>query len=249
MKTMFIQARSPVDVRLSPAALKSLLKTVQKSPAGKKGPLRYGVATTIQHLHKIRDVLEQLPGSILVGQVLGCRADAVRVQAPKVDAFLYVGTGEFHPIRIALESGGKAVYCYDPQAKKLFKLPQKRIDDHLKRVRGQLLRFYHAKTVGLLVTTKLGQNAGRISSYSLEEKMGLPLKFMKRQDGMKESKKDGKKYYLFAVETLDHQRLEDFTFIDCWVNFACNRIADDRNTKIVNASDILEAEALDAEAE
>jgi diphthamide biosynthesis enzyme Dph1/Dph2-like protein len=258
---MFIQARSPIDVRLSAAALKALTKNTGggKTLAGKKGPLRFGVATTIQHLHKIRDVLGQLPGSVLVGQVLGCRADAVRIQAPKVDAFLYVGTGEFHPIRIALEAeraakeavtraqGGKngvvqakPVFCYDPQAKKLFRLPQKRIDDHLKRVRGQLLRFYHANTVGLLVTTKPGQNAGRISSFSLEEKMGLPFEFMKRP----ERKKDGKKYYLFATETLDHQRLEDFSFIDCWVNFACNRIADDRNTKIVNAQDILDAEAV-----
>jgi diphthamide biosynthesis enzyme Dph1/Dph2-like protein len=156
------------------------------------------------------------------------------LQAPKVDAFLYVGTGEFHPIRMALESGGKDVYCYDPQAKKLFKLPKKAVDDHNKRVRGQLLRFYHAKTVGLLVTTKPGQINGRISAYSAQEKMGLPLQFLKR--------KDGKKYYLFAIETLDHQRLEDFPFIDCWVNFACNRIADDRNLKIVNVEDVLAAE-------
>jgi diphthamide synthase subunit DPH2 len=72
-----------------------------------------------------------------------------------------------------------------------------------------------------------------ISNFSLDAKMKLPLEFLKRKD---------KQYYLFAFDTLDHKSLEDFTFIDSWINFACNRIMDDRNNKIVNVQDILEAE-------
>ena len=221
MKMMFVHAKSPLDLSLTKVALKKL----------PKGPL--GIVTTTQHLHKIKQVLDQLPGSILIGQILGCRADNVKRVLPQIEAILYIGTGEFHPIRASMEAEGKEVYIYDPTSRELTKLSKQLVANHKKKVKGLLLRFYAAKHVGLLVTTKVGQNNGVISSYSLGAKMNLPLEFMKRKD---------KKYYLFAFDTLNHQGLEDFSFIDCWVNFACNRIMDDKNTKIVNVQDILEAE-------
>jgi 2-(3-amino-3-carboxypropyl)histidine synthase len=220
MKTMFVNAVSDVDVRLSKAALAEL-----------KG--RIGVCTTIQHLHRIKDVLAQLPGSVLVGQVLGCRVDNVKKLCDDVDAFLYVGTGEFHPVRVALEADDKPVFVYNPISRKLAKLGKEAVLSHRKRVMGALNRFYHAKIVGLLVTTKVGQNNGVISKYSVDAKMRLPLEFAKRTD---------RKYYIFAFDTLNHDSLQDFTFIDCWVNFACNRIMDDKNNRIVNVQDIIEAE-------
>ncbi len=221
MKLMFVHAKSPLDLTLTKEALAKL----------PKGPL--GIVTITQHLHKIRQVLDQLPGSILVGQVLGCRADNVARVLEKVDAFLFVGTGEFHPIRISLEAKGKDVFIYDPTSREMTKLSKQLVAGYQKKVKGLLLRFYSAKNVGLLVTTKVGQNNGVISTYSLDTKMKLPLEFMKRKD---------KNYFLFAFDTLNHQALDDFSFIDCWVNFACNRIMDDKNNKIVNVQDILEAE-------
>jgi len=145
-----------------------------------------------------------------------------------IDAFLFIGSGEFHPMRLALDSD-KPVYAYNPYSKELRSIGKDDVDAYKRKVRGRLLRFHHAKTVGLLVTTKPGQNNGVISRYSLKAKMSLPLRWLKKKD---------KKYYLFAVETLQHNSLEDFPFIDCWVNFACNRIADDGNMKIVNVQDI-----------
>jgi len=222
MKTMFVHARSSLPLALTAAALKKLPKQ------------RYGVVSTAQHLHNIREVLKQLPDSVLIGAVVGCRADNIKRVIDQIDAFLFVGTGEFHPIRVALEGEGKTVFIYDPTSKQLTTLDHKDIAAHHKRVQGRLLRFYHAKTVGLLVTTKVGQNNGVISTYSLDAKMSLPLQFMKRKD---------KKYYLFSFDTLNHAGLEDFNFIDCWVNFACNRIADDLNVKVVNVQDIMDAES------
>lgn len=219
MKTMFIEARSDADVRLPKTALARLIG-------------RIGVATTVQHAHRIKDVLEQIPGSVFAGQVLGCRADGVRRLAGKVDAFLYVGGGEFHPLRVALEAGGKTVFVFNPFSGKFTTLDKRRVESHQKRVRGALLRFYSAKTVGLLVTTKPGQNNGVLSTFSQENKMALPLRFLARKD---------KKYYLFAADTIDHRSLEDFPFVECWLNFACNRMMDDENNKIVNIQDVLEA--------
>jgi len=62
--------------------------------------------------------------------------------------------------------------------------------------------------------------------------MQLPIEFSKRKD---------KKYYLFAFDTLQANELENFPFIDCWVNTACSRIADEKSN-IVNIDDILEFE-------
>ena len=220
MELLFVDARSPLHVKLPAAALKQL-------------PKKIGICTTIQHLHRIKEVVKQVPGGVLAGQVLGCRAGNVTRLQDKVDAFLYVGTGEFHPIRVALSAPGKDVFVYNPESKKLSKLDPAIIEVYKKRVMGALNRFYHAKTVGLLVTTKIGQNNGVKCPYSLETKMSLPRKFLARKD---------KKFYMFAFDTLDHRTLADFPFIDCWVNFACNRIMDDENNKIVNVQDILEAE-------
>ena len=46
-----------------------------------------------------------------------------------------------------------------------------------------------------------------------------------------------KNYFLFAVDTVDQQRLIDFNFIDIWVNTACNRISD-RKRDFVEIDDI-----------
>ena len=51
-------------------------------------------------------------------------------------------------------------------------------------------------------------------------------------------KKKDKNYFIFAFDTLNISDLENFPFIDCWVNTACPRIADERKN-MINISDIL----------
>ena len=36
-----------------------------------------------------------------------------------------------------------------------------------------------------------------------------------------------KNCYIFAFDTLDFSQIENFPFVECWVNTACNRILDD----------------------
>ena len=113
MKLFHVHAKSTVDVRLPETALKKL-------------PKRLGIVTTIQHLHKIDDVVEQTKG-VLAGQVLGCNASqAVKVNK-NVDAFLFVGSGEFHPINVALKTG-KKVWLWNPVSKNFGLLDEKLID-------------------------------------------------------------------------------------------------------------------------
>ena len=222
MKTHFVHAKITADCTLP----KDLLKLLVDKPVG--------LVSNIQHLHMLKQVKEQLPKSLIAGQVLGCRADTAARIKDKVDCFLYVGTGRFHPIKVGIETG-KKVYCFDPCANGWFLLEQKTIDDHHNRRMGALNNFYHAERVGILVTTKVGQNDNKINRYSVNNKMKAAQAFMARNDG--------KKYYVFAFDTLRMNDLEDFPFIQVWINTACSRIADEK-INMVNSDEIFAHEAM-----
>lgn len=203
MKTLFIDAKSSADVRLSKEQIAKL-------------PEKIGIAATIQHMHRIKDIQKQLPGGIIAGQVLGCDVSAAEKIKAKVDAFLYIGSGEFHPLGIAVGTG-KEVFCFNPLTKKLSKTGKSAIEKHEKRKKASLIRFLSAEKVGILVSTKPGQN--------------------RMKDALRLSKRKGREYFVFAFDTLNEMDLENFPFIQCWVNTACPRIADSKPS-IINISDI-----------
>ncbi len=207
MKLLHIHAKSIVSVKLTPSALKQLPEK------------KFGVLTTIQHLHKINDVLAQLKTAVLGGQLIGCNASSAERIADKVDAFLFVGTGVFHPIQVALKTG-KEVWLWNPVSKQLGKLVDSVIEDFQRKKQGSLNKFLHAKKVGIIVSTKIGQK-NLMRAFDLAD--------------MK-----GKDYFVFACDELDVNRLEDFNFIDMWVSTACPRIADEK-INIINIDDLVEA--------
>ncbi|MBN2111578.1 diphthamide synthesis protein [Candidatus Woesearchaeota archaeon] len=207
MRTLFIEAKSNAELKLSKEQIKKL-------------PKKIGIATTIQHLHRIKEVQKQIPGSIMAGQILGCNASSARKIKNEVDAFLYVGSGVFHPIEIAIETG-KEVFCFNPFTKVLSKIDEKEIGKYRKKKMASLARFLSSEKIGILVSTKPGQN-----------RMKDALKLAERKD---------REYYIFAFDTLNELDLENFPFIKCWVNTACPRIADEK-ARIVNIDDLKELE-------
>ncbi len=215
MKLMHVHAKSSIDVRLPEDKLKELPNQ------------RWGVVTTIQHAHKIGDVLEQLRTAVLGGQVLGCNASEAEKIKDQVDAWLFVGSGEFHPIQVALKTGQK-VWLWNPVAKTLGMLDEKIIDKYGKRKKGEIAKFLHAKCVGVIVTTKMGQ-----------KNLMRALELIKKPD---------KEYYIFACDELDMKQFENFSFIDFWVNTACPRIPDEA-TNMVNIDDLIDAGLLKLEKE
>lgn len=207
MKTIFIEAKSDAELKLSKEQIEKL-------------PKKIGIVTTIQHLYKIKDIQKQLPNSIIAGQVLGCSASSAKKIKNDVDAFLYVGSGVFHPIEIAIETE-KDVFCFNPFTKKLSKIDDNEIQKYNKKKIGSLTKFLSSDRIGILVSTKSGQN--------------------RMDDAVKLAEKKDKEYYLFAFDTLNELDLENFPFIECWVNTACPRIADEK-IKIVNIDDLKELE-------
>jgi 2-(3-amino-3-carboxypropyl)histidine synthase len=212
---MHVHAKSNIDIRLPEEKLKELPK------------VRWGVVTTIQHAHKIGDVLQQLKTAILGGQVLGCNASEAEKIKDKVDAWLFVGSGEFHPVQVQLKTG-QPVWLWNPVTKELGELPKERAELWKKRKQGQLSKFLHAKRVGVIVSTKIGQK-------NLVRAMEL-------------TKKKDKEYYLFACDELDMAQFENFPFIDFWVNTACPRIPD-QAVNMLNIDDLIDAGVLKLEKE
>jgi diphthamide biosynthesis enzyme Dph1/Dph2-like protein len=209
MKTLFVHARSTKEVVIPEGVKKKLPKSV-------------GIVASIQFAHRIPDIVKQIPGAVAGGQVLGCNAAMAGKINSKVDGFLFVGSGAFHPINVALQ-GKKPVWCYNPYTEEFRKLDERDVDSYEKSRRGAVLRFLNAKRVGIIVSTKIGQ------------------KNLQRALQMK--KKGDKEYYVFVCDTMDFAWLEDFNFIDCWVNTACPRI-DDQRSGIVSINDLIAAKAV-----
>ncbi len=206
MKTLFIPARSARKVKIPSAVLKKL-------------PEKVGIVASIQFAHQVPAIVKQVPGSIAGGQVLGCNAAMALRLAGRVDAFLFVGSGVFHPINVALQSK-KPVFCFNPYTNDFRELDRKEVEAYEKAKKGAILKFLNAKSVGIIVSTKPGQK-------NLQRALQL-------------KKKADKEYFIFACDMFDFKYLEDFNFIDCWVNTACPRL-DDQRAGIVNINDLVAA--------
>jgi 2-(3-amino-3-carboxypropyl)histidine synthase len=209
MKTLFVHARSTKEVRIPEKVIKAL-------------PKKVGIVASIQFAHRIPDIAKQIPGAVEGGQVLGCNAAMAGKIASKVDGYLFVGSGVFHPINVAIDTK-KPVWTYNPYTDEFKQLDQKEVEAYQKSRKGAVLKFLNAKRVGLIVSTKIGQK-------NLQRALQL-------------KKKGDKEYYVFVCDTLDFRWMEDFNFIDCWVNTACPRM-DDQRKGIVSINDLVAAKAV-----
>lgn len=181
-------------------------------------PKNIGLVTTVQFLdfvEEIKHYLEIHKKNIFVdkikqkyeGQLLGCDIGSADKIKDNIDAFLYFGTGIFHPLGIALNID-KEVYCYDPINAVFSKIDKKIVERYTAKRRAAYLKFLEAKEIGILVSLKPGQN-----------------NFNKAVELKKQLKE--KNCYIFAFDTLDFNQIENFPFIQCWINTACSRILDD----------------------
>jgi len=193
MKTLFIPAKAKYEL--------NELKNLDKMPK------KLGLVTTIQYvdeLPKIRKYLEEKGKIVEIGGlILGCNVKNAEKIKDKVNAFLYIGSGHFHPG--ALIDLSKDVYLSNGEKVEF------------KKRKGMLAKFYASKDIGIIVSLKKGQE-------HMDWAKGLKKKF-----------KD-KNFYIFVCDTLDYNQLQNFPFIECWVNTACPRIADD--IKVLNYEEI-----------
>lgn len=216
MKKLFIEAKYNGKIILDSSVIKKL-------------PQKIGLVSTVQFADKLNEIkkqIEKFNKKVLVGkskqkyagQVLGCDVSSAEKIAKEVDCFLYIGDGNFHPLEIALKTN-KEVFTFNPFNKKFEKLDKKEIERIEKRKKGAYLKFLSSENIGILVSTKYGQN-------KINEAVKL------------KSKLKNKNCYILIFDTLDLNQLESFNFIDCFVNTACPRLSEDFSKAVVNIEDL-----------
>jgi 2-(3-amino-3-carboxypropyl)histidine synthase len=224
MKVLFVQAKANKD------AVEALNKSI-KYISEKK----IGLITTVQfaeQLTKLKRFLESkgkvaiigkpTGSAVLAGQVLGCDVSAATNIENKVDCFLYIGTGDFHPFGL-LAKTKKPVYVLEPFTEKIIKIPEEEKQKIWKKQVLKLAQFKDCKTVGILVSTKPGQCELQASAEKVKEKL----------------EKQGKKVYVFVCDNITNSELLNFPHIQGWINTACPRLAEDMFDKpFVNACEL-----------
>lgn len=212
IQTIFINARSNFDIT----------KVIKKAVPHLKGK-KVGLVSTAQHAYMLKKVENLLinnnfkpfigkgDGRIeLSGQILGCNFSAAKSIADKVDCFLFIGSGNFHPLGLLLITKKPVIVC-DPYLNKVKEKELYDLKDMILRQRyGAIARSKDANIFGIVVGTKLGQQRIKLA-YEIKEKL--------------DSKK--KKSYIFTINNFSPSILESFRGIDCFVSTACPRIAID----------------------
>jgi 2-(3-amino-3-carboxypropyl)histidine synthase len=181
---------------------------------------RIGLITTIQHMNALKDVSELLKKSgkepVVGGQILGCWTDNAEKISDRVDAFLFIGSGSFHPLGIK----GKKVYSLNIEKNKIEEI------DTAKMEKKRLANIYNckdAKSFGILVSTKPGQ-----------------LELEKAEKIKTELEKKDKKAFIVIMNEISSDKLLGID-VDAFINTACPRLIDNHFDKpIINAEDVKE---------
>ncbi len=176
-----------------------------------------GVTQYIDRVEKAREFLESKGYEVVEGktglrttepgQVLGCDAGAAHNIAEKVDAFVFLGSGEFHPSQVS--ETGKKVYVVDPYEKRIWVEPPNSLDDETRAEHARVLKYKDRQKWGIITSSKKGQNYQRaveIAKDKLEE--------------------HGKDVYVFVEDRIFEADYKGYG-IDIYVNCACPRMTKD----------------------
>ena len=204
---LYIESKVDVDI----SKISSILNNI---------PEKVGMLASVQYVHlipKIISILEKGGKKAFVsegdrrtvypGQILGCNCTAAENIADKVDAFLYIGEGDFHPLAAAF-GVGKPIMIYDPINNELRNVDDVR--DRILRKRFALIQSSNeAKTFLITVCSKPGQRRNDDALLA-----------------MAKIEAAGKKAYKVVMDEISPDRLMHYD-VDVYVNTACPRIAMD----------------------
>jgi len=140
------------------------------------------------------------------GQLLGCDYHTATIIEKDVDSYLYIGTGDFHPLGVAILVPDKPIIIADPERGEARDL--KEVRDHILRQRhAAIARAHDAQTFGIIVSKKIGQARMDLAQN---------LKAL--------AEKRSRHANIFLMDLVSPELLEGYR-VDAWVNTACPRIA------------------------
>ena len=198
METLFIPAKS--KLKLNKKKIEEISKKLPKSIA---------IAYSIQYENlafEIKNILSKSHKITKSIQVLGCS----KPNLPKTtQAILLISSGKFHAISLASET---KLPVYILEHNNFSKVSDKEIKEIEQKQKVAYMKFLHADKVGILVSTKSGQQ-------NLKKAVEISRKIK------------NKKSYLFISNDIDVNEFENFG-LNSWVNTACPRLDMDNNSII-----------------
>jgi len=201
MKTLFIPAKSKAKINT-----KKVLELVKKLP--KNIAITYSIQFK-EIASKIKDILKDKKITSFT-QVLGCS----KPQFKDTDAILLIGSGKFHAISLAYETKLPVFILSRDSLEQISKQDIELIE---KKHKAAYLKYLHSNKIGVIVSTKPGQN-----------RLKQALKLSKNKD---------KKHYVFLTNNINRNEFENFD-IDSWVNTACPRL--DMDSSVINIDKLLQ---------
>jgi len=204
---LFIEAYSKVDVEKSLEEALVLLENYSK----------IALATTTQHLHLLNEIkyyLEDNGKEIVIGsskttrrgQVLGCNFSSIKNLDS--EAYLFVGSGNFHPLGIHLFTKVPVVVA-DPYTGEGRDISE--FADQILRIRfARITKAKEAKRWGILISSKEGQ---------LRLELAKEIKKSLEDEGMEA--------FLIMLDNISPDALLPYMDLEGFVVTACPRIAID----------------------
>lgn len=147
-------------------------------------------------------------------QVIGC----TRLKTPY--NIVLIGQGRFHALNLAIQNPQHPVHVYCNGSS--IAITKKDLEEHEKRKQGALSLFFAKEKIGILASTKPGQE-------KLKEAEALKKRL--------EKKYTEKKFFILISNTLNLHEMQNFDF-DVYINTACPGLAYD-SPRILNLDDIL----------
>ncbi len=201
MKSIFIPAK--IKARVNKKKIKFLSKKLPKNIAIVYSVQYQEIAKNIKEIlledHNITDFF----------QILGCSKPDFSSQT---QAVLLITSGRFHAMSLAIESN---LPIYILGNKELKQISKEEIISLKKKQKAAYLKFLNADCVGILVSTKPGQE-------NLKKALGL-------------KKSLDKKSYVLIGNEINSLEFENFS-IDSWINTACPRL--DMDFPIINIREL-----------
>jgi len=235
MKLSFLKAKFGIEFKIPETFDKTLEETFGK---GKKN---LAIFCSIQFQNHLEDIQKYLQNkgfttetskpfrSSIEGQMLGCDsyADSLNMNLKKIDGFIYIGDGYFHPNALLLaqeyENEIKPIILMNVVQQITEVIKKDHIEKYLKKKKGNIMKFHMSNTIGVFITSKWGQEY-KDSALKLEKMWPK------------------KEFYYFIGDNFIENEMENFPYVECWVNTACPRIGQDdivRHSKpVVNIKDI-----------
>lgn len=206
--TVYVEARAGADITEAVQRALPLLEKWHK----------IGLVTTVQHVQTLdtaREILIRAGKTVVIGdtarashpgQVVGCDCSNAKSIAKGVEAFLFIGGGQFHAIGIVLCTSRPTIVA-DPFDNHAFSV-EKEAEKIIRQRWASIEEARRAKTFGILVGLKPGQ-----------EKLEEALHVKRRLEDK------GKAALLLAAREITPNITLEFPTLDAYVNTACPRIS------------------------